>query len=585
MPFDADPSSPLPPFPVEQRKRDDDAPPEVIALQPVAIIDHSCKVDDHLLRAVGGEVGGSTRVDSDQLQRLLMSVGEFTTKAGGSAANTARGLSRGFDVRVGLIGAVGRDEWGSLFVESMSRSGVRVDGLTVKGEKSFTGRCACLVGKDGQRTMRPSLQDAVRLQPDEIDPARFVGVKWVIVNGYSYYGAGLVEASVDAAVAAGCKVAMHLASFEIVRTFRAPIERLLAGGKIAAVFANEDEARELAGGDRGAEVDVAAALSTLAEKCEVAVVTLGDEGCVARRGDETVAQRAFRGFPVEDTTGAGDLFSSGFMYGLLRDLPLRRCCEIGCLAGAAVVQVMGAEVSPEGWTWFHAHLHEGRAANLARGGTAAVQRELLRCHELIHSIGRGVVYYGSARLGPESPHHASARALGKAVAELLGSPTWTGGGPGMMEAVMLGAMDADTPVGGVRVAREAGTTAKAAAKSRLPPECAAHCEFLSTRKVALVDAATRKRAEDRTAHVFLPGGLGTMDELFELLASYRLKSAGADHPAPVVVVSYDGFYDGLLALAETMKGRGAIGAGEYGQMVIKRTNEEVVEYLREYYDL
>ena len=165
----------------------------MIALQPVAIIDHSCKVDDHLLRAVGGEVGGSTRVDSDQLQRLLMSVGEFTTKAGGSAANTARGLSRGFDVRVGLIGAVGRDEWGSLFVESMSRSGVRVDGLTVKGEKSFTGRCACLVGKDGQRTMRPSLQDAVRLQPDEIDPARFVGVKWVIVNGYSYYGAGLVE--------------------------------------------------------------------------------------------------------------------------------------------------------------------------------------------------------------------------------------------------------------------------------------------------------------------------------------------------------------------------------------------------------
>lgn len=155
----------------------------------------------------------------------------------------------------------------------------------------------------------------------------------------------------------------------------------------------------------------------------------------------------------------------------------------------------------------------------------------------------------------------------------------------MMEAVMLGAMDADTPVGGVRVAREAGTTAKAAAKSCLPPECAAHCEFLSTRKVALVDAATRKRAEDRTAHVFLPGGLGTMDELFELLASYRLKSAGADHPAPVVVVSYDGFYDGLLALAETMKGRGAIGAGEYDQMVIKRTNEEVVEYLREYYDL
>ena len=581
------PTSPRAPHhsPPNQRKRDDATPPEVIALQPVAVIDHSCKVDDHFLRAVGGEVGGSTRVDSDQLQRLLMSVGEFTTKAGGSAANTARGLARGFDVRVGLIGAVGRDEWGGLFVESMSRSGVDVDGLTVKGEKSFTGRCACLVGKDGQRTMRPSLQDAVRLQPDEIDPARFVGVKWVIVNGYSYYGAGLVEASVDAAVAAGCKVAMHLASFEIVRRFRAPIERLLAGGKVAAVFANEDEARELAGGDRGAEVDVDAALSTLAEKCEVAVITLGDKGCVARRGDETVAQRAFRGFAIEDTTGAGDLFASGFMYGLLRDLPLRRCCEIGCLSGAAVVQVMGAEVSAEGWTWLHAHLHEGRAANLARGSAAAVQRELLQCYELIDKIGRGVVYYGSARLGPESPHHASARALGKAVSELLGSPTWTGGGPGMMEAATLGAMDAGMPVGGIRIAREAGTTVKAAARSYLAPDRAAFCKFLSPRKVALVDAGVRKRVEDRTAYVFLPGGLGTMDELFELFTLYQLKKLGTDHPVPVVVVSYDGFYDGLLAFIETMKGHGTVGAGEYDQMVIKRTNEEVVEYLREYYHL
>jgi sugar/nucleoside kinase (ribokinase family) len=95
--------------------------------------------------------------------------------------------------------------------------------LTVKGNKSYTGRCVCLVDQKGQRTMRPALEDAIRLQPDEISPDCLKGVKWVIVNGYSYYGPGLVECSVEAANKAGCKVAMHLASFEVVRRFRKPL--------------------------------------------------------------------------------------------------------------------------------------------------------------------------------------------------------------------------------------------------------------------------------------------------------------------------------------------------------------------------
>ena len=74
-----------------------------------------------------------------------------------------------------------------------------------------------------------------------------------------------------------------------------------------------------------------------------------------------------------------------------------RCCELGCLSGAAVVQSMGAEINADGWTWVHAHMHEGRARSLVRGSAGAVQRELLACYELIESVGRGVVYYGSAR--------------------------------------------------------------------------------------------------------------------------------------------------------------------------------------------
>ena len=151
----------------------------MVALQPLAVIDHSCKVDDAFLKSIPGEVGGSTRIDPDELQRILMQVGEFSTKAGGSAANTARGLAHGFDVSTGLIGAVGGDEWGGLFVNSMKRSGVDTKYLTVKGRTSYTGRCVCLVDQRGQRTMRPSLEDSIRLQPDEVKSQAFQGSKWV----------------------------------------------------------------------------------------------------------------------------------------------------------------------------------------------------------------------------------------------------------------------------------------------------------------------------------------------------------------------------------------------------------------------
>lgn len=276
-------------------------PPEVVALQPLAVIDHSAKVADAFFKSLDGETGGSVRVGPDDLQRLLMRVGEFTTKAGGSAANTARGLAHGFDVRTALLGAVGQDEWGKLFVSSMKRSGVDTSLLAVKGEKSYTGRCVCLVDKTGQRTMRPSLEDAIRLQPEEVLAEQLNGVQWVVVNGYSYYGPGLMEATVAAARRAGCKVAMHLASFEIVRKFREPMSKLLSSGEIHAVFANEDEARELVGGGDASsdsiehDTKIEAALGKLAEWCEIAVVTLGDKGCVAMRGTERVEQKAFKG--------------------------------------------------------------------------------------------------------------------------------------------------------------------------------------------------------------------------------------------------------------------------------------------------
>ena len=369
---------------------------EVMALQPVAVVDHLGAVSTEFLRrnvAISGhELGGSERVDPATLASLLSKLEaggtelSVVTKAGGSAANTARGLSRGFGVKAGLLGAVGDDEWGTVFKDAVCAAGVDVSNLLEK--PGATGRCACFVERgSGQRTMRTCLQDAVRLEAREIrarsepgevpgsNPLR--GASWVLIPGYAFYGAGLVDAAVAAAAEGNCKVALALASFEIVRAFGAQIEALMRSGRVSAVFANEDEAREVVAlGSRSeekkanpnrsrdpatyaSETTADHALDTFARwspAC-VAVVTLGDRGCVAARGDpacetsERVACEAFEEIVARDSTGAGDLFVSGFMYGLLRESPLGECAELGCLAGAAATQSVGAEVSDEGWAW------------------------------------------------------------------------------------------------------------------------------------------------------------------------------------------------------------------------------------------
>jgi sugar/nucleoside kinase (ribokinase family) len=272
----------------------------------------------------------------------------------------------------------------------------RVDVSNLSEKPGATGRCACFVEEgSGQRTMRTCMQDAVRLEAREIlgrlgdrddevvgsNPLR--GASWVLVPGYAFYGAGLVDALLLAAAEANCEVALALSSFEIVRSFGTEIEQLLRSGRISAVFANEDEARELTkyyektrtdeaesanrskkkrkaqsvpmdSSPETAAEDALDVLQRWSQEC-VAVVTLGDKGCVARRWDPYSQTRVSCGaeedIVAQDSTGAGDLFVSGFLYGLLRGALLDECAELGCLAGAAATQSVGAEVSDEGWAW------------------------------------------------------------------------------------------------------------------------------------------------------------------------------------------------------------------------------------------
>lgn len=553
--------------------------PEVIALQPLAIIDHICRISsDGLSQLVDGPPGGSKRVNKDQVQQVLANVGDFFSKPGGSAANTTRGLASGFHVRSGLIGAVGEDEWGRMFRISMDKVGVETNRMKVV--EGPTGRCVVMVGPDGQRTMRPCLSDAVRIRAEDLSMEDFLGSKVAVITCYAFYGENLVESSCELAKKAGCIVALDFASFEVVRDFKPSLEHVLCSGNVDVVFCNEDEARQYM---QNQGDDFEPFLDLVGNHVDTVALTLAEKGCLVRKnGQPTFAQPAFTVAKTEDTTGAGDLFEAGFIYGILNNYSPKRCAEIGCLAGGAVVQNLGAEVNEDGWRWLHAQMYGELAQEVVRGSASAVQQELLQCYSLIHRLGRGIVYYGSARLKEDSPYWSQAMELGRSVAELLDVTTWSGGGPGMMHAATLGALTAGKPIGGIRIQREAGTTVLSG-KSYLPPEATVFCRFLSPRKVALVDAGVRLQESDTTAYIFLPGGLGTMDEFFELLTLVQLKKLGTTFSVPLILCNYSGVYDGLLHFLDSCERHGTLSNNEISGMFVCNNNEEILDRLATFY--
>ncbi|KAF3974962.1 hypothetical protein ACB098_01G050100 [Castanea mollissima] len=353
------------------------APPLVLGLQPAALIDYVARVDWSLLDQVPGDRGGSLPVAIDELELILSRVkthvngspneqlviksdvkphfqmspdGQLVMKmlAGGSIANTVRGLSAGFGVSCGIIGAYGDNEQGQLFVSNMSSNGVNLSRLRMKNGP--TGQCVCLVDDLGNRTMRPCLSNAVKVQADDLTRDDFKGSKWLLLR-YGIFNVEVIQAAIKIAKQEGLFVSMDLASFEMVRNFKKPLLELLESGDIDLCFANEDEATELLRGEQNANPEVA--LEFLAKHCQWAVVTLGPNGCIAKHGKEIVQVPAIGESKAIDATGAGDLFASGFIYGLVKGLSLEECCKVGSCSGGSVIRSLGGEVTPENLQWMY----------------------------------------------------------------------------------------------------------------------------------------------------------------------------------------------------------------------------------------
>ncbi len=314
-------------------------PPELIGVGS-PLIDFVVETDDAFLSEhVAGGKGGMQLVEAGHIHELIGKSGkEASPTPGGAAANTTVGCAH-LGIRTAFIGSTGNDELGDFYHAALVRQNCEPRLLRHGGLP--TGRVLSMVTADAERTMRTCLGAAAALDPAHFTAETFAGVRVVMLEGYTLFNHDLTRAIARAAKAAGAKLALDFASYEVVQANRAVLDELLSG-QVDLMFANEDEAKAWNASGPGA------ALEELAARVPLVAVKLGKEGALLARGSERARIDAHVVDAI-DTTGAGDCWAAGFLAGWLRDLPLAHCGRLGALSGAAVVQIKGAQLPRERW--------------------------------------------------------------------------------------------------------------------------------------------------------------------------------------------------------------------------------------------
>jgi sugar/nucleoside kinase (ribokinase family) len=302
-----------------------------------ALVDLLARVDDAVVAGLGLTKGTTALVDEDQSARLRVAVEVSAQAAGGSAANTALGVAQ-LGATAGYIGRVADDELGRFFAEDLRAAGVVFQPI-VDRVRPGSGLCLSLVTPDGERTMSTYLGQAAELQPSDIDQELVTRARWLYLEGYLWDVAGIQGALVDAAVdvrGRGGHVALSVSDPFAVERHRESFRSLL-GDPVDLVFANEEEARLLF------EVDSLAKVTASVQEIGVsAAITRGAAGSLVVTADAVVDVPARRVASVVDTTGAGDLYAAGFLFGRCRDMAPERCAELGGLAAAEIISHLGA---------------------------------------------------------------------------------------------------------------------------------------------------------------------------------------------------------------------------------------------------
>jgi len=303
-----------------------------------AIFDVLVKTDESFLNRHGMTKGGMALIDEAQAAAIYQDMGPATEMSGGSAANTIVGIAS-LGARAAYVGKVKDDQIGRMYAHDIRAAGVAFETKPAT-DGPATGCCYILVTDDGERTMNTYLGAAQDLVPADIDPAEIAAAKIIYLEGYLWDPKSAKEAFVKAsqiAHEAGREVALTLSDSFCVDRYRDEFLDLMKKRTVDLVFANEAELHSLY-----QTSDFDSALGQLREDAKLGVVTRSEKGCLVASREGVIAVPAFPVEQMVDTTGAGDLFAAGFLFGLVRDAGYENAGRLGALAAAEVIQHIGA---------------------------------------------------------------------------------------------------------------------------------------------------------------------------------------------------------------------------------------------------
>lgn len=311
-----------------------------------ALVDILTRIDnDDILKELEIRKGSMHLVDEKStviIEKRLENY-ESSMAPGGSAANTIHALSK-MGIESGFISFIGKDEIGKFFENSMSSVGVK---SYLFHSDTASGTARTIISADGERTFATNLGASLELNERVITSDIFKQWDYCYVEGYLIANKPVFVKTISTAKACGCKVILDLASFNVVEENRDFLNELLP--QIDIIFANEEEAKALT------LMSAEESLHYIAEKVEIAVVKVGKNGSLIKRGNEVV-QIGCNKIDVVDTTGAGDMYAAGFLYGLINDYDLESCGIIGNHLAESIIQVIGAKMDEERWEMFKKNL-------------------------------------------------------------------------------------------------------------------------------------------------------------------------------------------------------------------------------------
>ncbi|MBT8100810.1 MAG: adenosine kinase [Gammaproteobacteria bacterium] len=307
-----------------------------------AIVDILSHVDQSFIDDIGAVTGAMNLIDKDRAREIYEKMGPATEMSGGSVANTVAGFAN-LGGAGAYIGHVHDDQLGEIFNHDMRSLGIDIR-LEPAKDGAPTARSYILITPDGQRTMNTYLGSCTELGIDDVTPQSVGAPKAILLEGYVWdiaEGPALARKAMDIAAKVGAKVVLSLSDSFCVERHRESFHDAVVNG-VDIVIADEDEINALMQTERFEET-----LDAISGYVNLFVMTRSEQGSVIVHGDQTVVQAASPVRKVVDTTGAGDAYCAGFLYGWANDWSLKESARLGTHCATQVIQQVGARI-PQG---------------------------------------------------------------------------------------------------------------------------------------------------------------------------------------------------------------------------------------------